>query len=285
MLSFSFVAPVAPSCGAQRRGFPSDADVDTGAGWSLVDRLRSSSLLSALGLGGLGDPPCEGADLTGPDVTLRLHAALLSSSPGAAPGSSSSLAVVATTSPVAVSLRTGIPAAMSGAASARAPAPARARARRSAAATSNSSSTTASSDMGAMAMSGGMRSAFSTDGWGWGPFMFPQVQITSGGELAAAIILSAVFGAFSTATVVAGKRLESVGANPAAGFGWVGVGFLSTAVRTGAHYVAMLLVRACITHALPTLTHALESQGPVLPLSSAEPLAHDAQIDCPPAPR
>lgn len=202
-------------------------------GVGLAEYLRRFSRRVALGVTILSPPACEGADLSGAAMTV--HAALLAS-PGPSvvfspEGTSRSpvLAVVATTAPLTVDLRSGRTLA---------PGAPSHPARRSAAAVN---ATSAHAGMPEMDM-GSMHTAFFTDGWGWGPFMFQKVKISSAGELTAAILLSGVFGAFSTATVVAGKWLESVGANPAAKPVWVAVGFVSTAVRTGSHYVAMLLV-------------------------------------------
>lgn len=237
LLSFSFVSPLAPKCGGPGdKASPGPLRVPAVA--SLVDRLRQRSLRSAAGAGALGLPRCEGADLAAPGATLTLHAAFLveDSALSATAGGPSSLVVAASTAPATFDLRTGAPA-RARAASSEASAPVAQPSRRSAMVMAGANLTTSEMAMGSM------HTAFFDQGYGWGPLMFQQAYITSGGELAAAIILCGLFGAFATATVVAGKRLESIGSSPAASLGWVAVGVVSTAIRTGSHYVAMLLVR------------------------------------------
>jgi hypothetical protein len=103
----------------------------------------------------------------------------------------------------------------------------------------DSSGSMAMGGMGGMAM---MHSAFFTASTGWGSVLFPAAAVTTRAAFAGVLLLSALFAACTTLLAAAARPLERRGADAAANPAWVAAGFLSTAARTGSHYVSMLLV-------------------------------------------
>jgi hypothetical protein len=93
-----------------------------------------------------------------------------------------------------------------------------------------------------MSMGGGMHDAFFVSATGWGSLLFAQARMETRVALVAAVLLSALFAALTTLLAAAAHPAELRGTQAGAHPGWTAAGFVSTALRTGSHYVSMLLV-------------------------------------------
>jgi hypothetical protein len=88
----------------------------------------------------------------------------------------------------------------------------------------------------------GHHSVFFADATGWGTLLFPGANIASRGAFAVALLLSFLYAFVVTAAADVCHRLEAAAGYPGASVAHVFAGAAAVAVRTGAHYVAMLLV-------------------------------------------
>ena len=88
----------------------------------------------------------------------------------------------------------------------------------------------------------GMATSFFTAPTGWGSLLFARARIDTRGAFAGAVILSFLFAAVTTAALPPSRRVEARGCDARAGARAAGLGALSVCLRTGCHYVSMLLV-------------------------------------------
>ena len=136
-----------------------------------------------------------------------------------------------------------------------------------------------------------MNSAFFVRPTGWG-LLFSSAFIATPGELAAAVVLSALFGAVTVVLAALVAPLERRAACDSVTARQALAGALGTALRTGCHYLCMLLVMSFSVwiviavvggHALGVLTLALLRRAALFPAgdtaSSAAPCCDAAQRD------
>ena len=87
-----------------------------------------------------------------------------------------------------------------------------------------------------------MHSAFFTQPTGWGSLLFSTAVISTSRQLAAAVVLSALFGAFTVLISILAAPLERSATCERVTALQALAGSLAIAVRTGCHYICMLLV-------------------------------------------
>jgi hypothetical protein len=138
-----------------------------------------------------------------------------------------------------------------------------------------------SSDM--MGTMSAMRSSFFTSVTGWGAVLFPGALMETRSAFVIALLLSCLFAALTTLLAAAARPVELRGADASAHAAWVAAGFASTALRTGSHYVSMLLIMtfnvwiilAVLTgHAAGYLLLATAFRNGVLPAAWLHARAH-----------
>jgi len=123
-----------------------------------------------------------------------------------------------------------------------------------------------------------MHSSFFVRPTGWGSLLFTDAVISTPAQLAGAVVLSALFGAVTVVLAALAAPLERRAARDDVTALQALAGAAATAVRTGSHYLCMLLVMSFSVwivvaviggHALGVLTLAVLRRAALLPADAA----------------